>query len=58
MENIDFHPDLLKIGEDGLPLVSIYSEFLRITRKKDSPDTFEAWFRIAYLLMSAELHNA
>lgn len=45
--------ELLEKLPDGLPRVSRYNEFLRITQMDDGPEAFEAWTRTAYTLMKA-----
>jgi hypothetical protein len=44
-------PELLEPLPNGLPRVSRYDEFLRITGETDSPDTFIVWTQAAFTLM-------
>jgi len=48
---IEIPDELLAAGPDGLPKVSRYNEFLRITNQEDTPDTFVQWSQVAYTLM-------
>lgn len=43
--------ELLKVLADGLPSVSRYSEFLRITKQQDTREAFVMWAQAAFTLM-------
>lgn len=43
--------ELLKPLANGLPSVSRYSEFLRITKQQDTPEAFVMWTQAAFTLM-------
>lgn len=43
--------ELMEKLPDGLPRVSRYNEFLRITKMDDGPEAFVIWTQAAYTLM-------
>jgi hypothetical protein len=45
--------ELTEMLPDGLPRVSRYAEFLRITGEPDNSETFVIWTQAAYTLMKA-----
>lgn len=51
MDALEVPDELLATGPDGLPKVSRYNEFLRITKQPDTPDAFVQWSRVAYTLL-------
>jgi hypothetical protein len=48
---MEVHRELLDKLPNGLPRVSEYNEFLRITKQADTSDMFVAWIQVAYILM-------
>jgi hypothetical protein len=50
--------ELLEPLENGLPRVSVYNEFLKITKEDDTPETFQIWLQAAYTLMKPPAGNA
>lgn len=51
-------PELIKLLPDGLPAISRYDEFLKITKEKDTPEMFTIWLQAAYTLMKASAGNS
>lgn len=47
----DTPPELLEKLSNGLPRVSQYSEFLRITGMEDDDESFVIWSQAAFTLM-------
>jgi hypothetical protein len=45
--------ELLESLPSGLPRVSEYNEFLRITKQPDTEAAFEQWAKLAVTLMKA-----
>lgn len=45
--------ELMELLPDGLPRVSRYAEFLRITKQDDTAEVFVIWSQAAYTLMKA-----
>lgn len=43
--------ELMQPLPNGLPAVSCYNEFRRITKQEDSGDLFQIWLIAAYTLM-------
>jgi len=51
MTTLTVDPELMELLPGGTPKVSLYTEFLRITKTPDTADNFVAWSRVAVLLM-------
>lgn len=49
---------LMKLLPNGMPRVSRYDEFLKITGEKDTDETFRNWLLAAYTLMKEPAGSA
>lgn len=50
--------ELMKPLPNGMPRVSSYAEFLKITGQNDTGDIFAAWLQTAYTLMQKPAGSA